>query len=178
MRIIAGKHKGRRLAAPNTSAVRPTTDRVRESLFAILGDLTDATVIDGYAGSGALGCEALSRGARKVWFFDRSRAAIDRVRQNVETIDEMDRAQIVNDSFARALLSMDEEVDLVFLDPPYGSDQPAIALGALAEHERIGPGCLIVLEQDRRDELPEHPAFELDETRVYGDTRLAFLYRR
>ena len=174
MRIIAGKHRGRRLFTPKTGAIRPTTDRVRESLFSILGDLTDAIVVDGYAGTGALGCESLSRGARTVYFFDKAREAIDLITRNVELIGEAEHAVIVGRSFLTAMAGVHEPVDLVFLDPPYGSTEPAEALDLLADHPHITAGCLIVLEQDVRDSVPEVDRFTLDDQRTYGDTRLSF----
>lgn len=178
MRIIAGKHRGRRLATPKGDAIRPTTDRIRESLFSILGDLHDAVVIDGYAGTGALGCEALSRGAKKVWFFDTSRAAVELVRQNVEAIGEEEATVLRQANFAEGLVLVDEPVDLVFLDPPYGTGEPQLALEALAKSSAVGTGARVVLEQARGDELPTHDDFLLTDTRTYGTTRLSFFDRR
>jgi 16S rRNA (guanine966-N2)-methyltransferase len=178
MRIIAGKHGGRVLATPRGGAIRPTPGVVRESLFAILGDVTDIVMIDGYAGTGAIGCEAISRGAGEVWFFDPSTRAIDLVRENLEMLGELDRGHVIQKALARALVSVDRDVDFVFLDPPYGSDQPALALEALAAADCIRSGCLIVLEQDSGDDRPDHDAFELDETRTYGNTKLTFYYRK
>ena len=136
MRVIAGKHRGRRLATLKGDAIRPTTDRVRESLFSILGSLHDLVVIDGYAGTGALGCEALSRGASRVWFFDSSRQATDLVAENLATLGETESARVITGTFTLALRSLVEEeetegIDVVFLDPPYGSSEPVAALSAL-----------------------------------------------
>lgn len=174
MRIIAGKHRGRQLASPKDDAIRPTTDRVRESLFSIIGNLHDAVVIDGFAGTGALGCEALSRGARKVWFFDPSRAAVELVRSNLEMIGEQDAAVVVQSRFAAALDRVDEDIDIVFLDPPYGSPEPAAALDALALSSRVRARALVILEQDKADEVPQNHAFEIEDQRVYGTTRITF----
>lgn len=177
MRIIAGKHRGRRLASPSNDKIRPTTDRVRESLFSILGPLQDFIVVDGYAGTGALGLEAISRGARKVWFFDVSRDALELVNTNLETLGEQDTALVASGRFVRLLELVDESIDVVFLDPPYGSDEPRIALEALAACEQVSRDTMIVLEQDVRDELPGIDAFEAYDERRYGDTRITFLYR-
>lgn len=178
MRIIAGKHRGRRIAGPRSNAIRPTIDRVRESLFAILGDLQDTVVVDGYAGTGALGLEALSRGARKAFFFDRSREGITLVRENVEVLGESSNATVVQGAFASSLGQLTEEVDVVFLDPPYGSGELPLALDALSGSPHIPAQCLVVIEQEEREEPVEHPAFEFDESRKYGNTRITLLYRR
>ena len=177
MRIIAGKHKGHRLAKPKSDAVRPTTDRVRESLFAVIGDLSDAVVVDAYAGTGALGCESISRGAAHVFFFDASRRSIDVVTENLERIGESDRATVTQGAFTKSLHAIDRDVDVIFLDPPYGSDEPQLALAALAANDHVRENCLVVVEQDIRDDLPTHDAFEFDESRQYGDTRISFFYR-
>ena len=178
MRIIAGRHRGRRLTTPKGDAVRPTTDRVRESLFAIIGALDDTVVVDAYAGSGALGCEALSRGASHAFFFDRSSRSIEAIRRNIQMIDEADRATITAGDFTRSLDVLDRRVDVVFVDPPYGSDEPAAALTALASSDYVQRDCLVVVEQDVRDDRPAHPDFEFDETRTFGDTAISFFYRR
>lgn len=178
MRIIAGKHRGRRIGAPRSNAIRPTIDRVRESLFAILGDLHDAVVVDGYAGTGALGLEALSRGARRAFFFDRSRDAITLVRENLELLGESKNATVVQGAFVSSLGQLTEEVDIVFLDPPYGSGELPGALDALSASPHIRADCLVVVEQEDREEAVEHPAFEFDEARKYGNTRITLLYRR
>ena len=178
MRIIAGKHRGRRLATPKDEAIRPTTDRIRESLFSILGDLHDSVIVDAYAGTGALGCESLSRGARKVWFFDTSAKAITLVRENLATVGEEEAARVITGKFSKCVDQIDDDVDIVFLDPPYGSTEPALALCALAASSRARAGTLVILEQQRGDDLPEHDAFELDDQRTYGITRLTFLLKK
>ncbi len=177
MRIIAGKHKGLRLASPADDRVRPTTDRVRESLFAILGDFHDAIVVDGFAGTGALGCEALSRGAAICYFFDRAHSSIRIVEENVERIGALQRAPIYKVSFDRGLELLEDDPDLVFLDPPYGTDLAQSALAAMAESDRITAGAMAIVEQYSSDEPVQHAAFELEDERFFGDTRIRFLRR-
>lgn len=177
MRIIAGHHRGRRLAAPRTDAIRPTTDRIRESLFSIVGDLHDAVVVDGYAGTGALGCEAISRGARRVFFFDPAREAITLISDNVSRVDGADRAVITRGRFTDRIELVDEPIDVVFLDPPYGSSEISSALATLATCDVVDRDTLIVVEQDARDEPPAHDAFDVIDDRRYGGTRLLFLRR-
>ncbi len=176
MRIIAGIHRGRRLASPSgqSRAIRPTTDRVRESLFSILGDLHGAIVVDGFAGTGAFGCEAISRGAEHVWFFDVSRQAIALVRENLARIGEEDRATVITGAFADRLSLVDRTVDLVFLDPPYGSGEAKTALAAISRSDRVDADTLLVLEQHVDDPLPSPDEASIHDERTYGDTRLVF----
>jgi 16S rRNA (guanine966-N2)-methyltransferase len=177
MRIIAGYARGRRLVTPSNDSVRPTTDRVRESLFSILGDLEDAKVVDGFAGSGALGCEALSRGAARCAFFDPSTQSIELVRENLKRIDAAHLAAVSRLPFTQGLARLDFDPDLVFLDPPYHTPLAQQALDALAASPRITPGALVVIEQDIGDTPASHDAFDLDDERIYGRTRLRFLRR-
>jgi 16S rRNA (guanine966-N2)-methyltransferase len=177
MRIIAGHARGRRLLAPSDDSVRPTTDRIRESLFSILGDLEGVSVVDGFAGSGALGCEALSRGASRCDFFDLSSKSIELVTENVRRIDAASQAHISRCAFTQGLANLSHEPDLIFLDPPYSTPLAQQALDALASSPRITPGALVVVEQEIDDTLATHPRFELDDERVYGRTRLRLLRR-
>lgn len=177
MRIIAGHARGRRLLAPADDSVRPTTDRIRESLFSILGDLEGVSVVDGFAGSGALGCEALSRGASRCDFFDLSSKSVELVTENVRRIDASDSAHISRCAFTQGLATLSHDPDLVFIDPPYHTPLAQQALDALAASPRITPGALIVVEQDIDDAPALHDRFELDDERVYGRTRLRLLRR-
>jgi 16S rRNA (guanine966-N2)-methyltransferase len=177
MRIIAGHARGRRLLTPEDDSVRPTTDRIRESLFSILGDIEGVSVLDGFAGSGALGCEALSRGAKRCDFFDLSSKSVQLVSENLKRIDATDTARVSRCAFVSGLSSLTYDPDLVFIDPPYHTPLAQEAVDALAASPRITPGALVVVEQDIDDAPVEHPSFELDDERVYGRTRLRFLRR-
>jgi 16S rRNA (guanine966-N2)-methyltransferase len=167
VRVIAGQFGGRRLTTPKGAATRPTADRVREALFSALGDLTGATVLDLFAGSGALGIEALSRGARSAVFVERAAPALAALRSNLADLGitaEVHRAD------ARAFLRNASEAgrtyDLVFLDPPY---REAERLGPELDLARVtGAGGRIVTESDRRSPL----AIDLPTSfeRRYGDT--------
>ena len=170
MRVIAGAYGGRRLQAPPGRGTRPTSDRVREALFSILGArVEDAAVLDLFAGSGALGLEALSRGATSATFVDSAPAAIRVLRANLETLGAA--AEIVRADAPRWLSAARGEArqySLVFLDPPYGR---AGELGAVLSDALPGvlaPEALVVTESDRRAPLTlTMPA--IDERR-YGDT--------
>ena len=169
MRVVAGEFKGRRLAAPRGARTRPTADRVREALFSMLGDVSGARVLDLYAGSGALGIEALSRGAESAVFVERDRAALAALERNLEATGA--RGEVRRQDVARFLARPEGTFDLVFCDPPYDG-APAVA-GALAEALPgiTGEDARIVTESDKRNPLllPLPLAVE----RTYGDTRIA-----
>ncbi len=170
MRVVAGLYGGRRLVAPAGSATRPTSDRVREALFSVLGtSVQGARVLDLYAGSGALGIEALSRGAASAVFVDHAPKAIAAIRAN---LDALGIEAAVHRMEARAALrpppTAAAAYDLVFLDPPY---RRAAGLGQeLSEALSVvlAAGARVVSESDRRD--PLQLAFPLADERRYGDT--------
>jgi 16S rRNA (guanine966-N2)-methyltransferase len=172
MRVVAGRYRGRTLKAPRGRDVRPTADRVREALFSILGDVDGLDVLDLFAGSGALGIEALSRGAARTVFVERAPAAIASLRSNLEALG-VDRARgeprpLDVRTALRAADSRAEKYDLVFVDPPY---RQAAALGpALSASIAavLAPGGRVVGESDRRAPLDLELAV-VDERR-YGDT--------
>jgi 16S rRNA (guanine966-N2)-methyltransferase len=172
VRIVAGVHGGRRIAAPPGDTTRPTSDRVREALFSILGPLHDARVLDLYAGSGALGLEALSRGASHAVLVEKDRRALTVLRANVEALGLGPQAAEVRAGdagrVARTALDDAEAYDLVFLDPPY---RLAAGLGAALGPVLAGllaPGARVVTESDRRD--PMGLELPLTQERRYGDT--------
>jgi len=136
MRIISGSARGLTLATPKDQRVRPTTDRVRESLFSILGNLHDLIVLDAFAGTGALGCEALSRGAAFCYFFDPSKDSITLVKENLSRVKATDRASTQQRPMTQALPTITQHtLDLVFLDPPYHT---TLAHEALPNKPRAG----------------------------------------
>jgi 16S rRNA (guanine966-N2)-methyltransferase len=170
MRIIAGELKGRRLRMPGGAPTRPTADRVREALFSMLADVSGAHVLDLFAGSGALGIEALSRGAAAAVFVESDARAAATIRANLESLGL--EGTVVRRDVARFLSDPSREAyDLVFCDPPYDSG-PRIA-GQLAERlpAMLAEGARIVTESDKRRPL-ELP-FPLLRERTYGDTRIA-----
>jgi len=175
MRIISGSARGRRLATPKDKRVRPTVDRVRESLFSILSDVRDLHVLDGFAGTGALGCEALSRGAASCFFVDAHPASIALVRENVSRVGADDRATIRRGPLHKTIPSITQSFDLIFLDPPYS--KPELVKGAfdaLALAACVHPETELVLEQEIDDALPTTSSFTCDDARTYGRTRLTF----
>jgi len=156
MRIIAGAYKGRRLSPPADRSVRPTPDRVKEALFSILGDhVEDAVVLDLFAGSGNLGLEALSRGARKCYFGDSSRDSIRLIHGNVAHCKAESLSHIIQGDYRNVLAQIREKVDLVFVDPPYRDQLWENVLGILSEKELLNPDGLVVLEHPREVEFPQ-----------------------
>jgi 16S rRNA (guanine966-N2)-methyltransferase len=169
VRVVAGQFRGRRLAAPRGVRTRPTADRVREALFSMLGDVTGARVLDLYAGSGALGIEALSRGAGSAVFVERDTRPADVIDRNLSSLGLDER--VVRQDALRFLARGEGMFDLVFCDPPYDS-APRLA-GALAERlpALTSETARIVTESDKR--MPLELPFPLLTERTYGDTRIA-----
>jgi 16S rRNA (guanine966-N2)-methyltransferase len=174
MRIVAGAFRGRELAAPRSDRIRPTSDRLRETMFNILAHAYDdpvaeARVIDLFAGTGALGLEALSRGARHALFVDDGAEARGLIRANIEALGLAGRARVL-EADAVAALRGPGEYDLVFLDPPYaaaGSLEGPLARGLPG---LLAAGARVVSESDRR--APFELGLPLTRERRYGDTMI------
>ena len=181
-RIISGEAGGRRLAVPSGTATRPTSDRVREGIFSRLEHLdalTDAVVLDLYAGSGALGLEAASRGARLVTLVDQDRAAVTAARRNVAELGWRDRVTVRADTVERTLMAgpPGSAATLVFLDPPYDIADGRLAdvLALLVTHRWLGADALVVVERSARSAPPQWPeGWEDAGDRRYGETRVWF----
>jgi 16S rRNA (guanine966-N2)-methyltransferase len=178
MRITGGVLRGRTLRAPREGA-RPTADRVREALFARI-DPEDAAVLDLYAGSGALGIEALSRGAASAVFVERAPRCARVLRENLAALGLDARAEVVVADAPRALGRLAREgrrFDLVLVDPPYASEEAVRALGALARSELLPKGAMVVVESSRRRPPPVVAGLEVEDERRYGDTLVTRLRR-
>jgi 16S rRNA (guanine966-N2)-methyltransferase len=171
MRIVAGEYGGRRLKAPPGLDTRPTADRVREALFSILGSVDGLRVADLYAGSGALGIEALSRGASTAVFVESSRAAADVIEQNLETLGATGGELVRRDVLAWLRSAEAHAFDLVFCDPPY--DAAARIAQPLSDllPRVAAPQALIVTESSKRNPLVLD--LPLTDERTYSDTRIA-----
>jgi len=178
VRIIAGSFGGRPLVAPRGCATRPTADRVREALFSILGDVAALDVLDLFAGSGAFGLEALSRGAATATFVESAHPALVALRANVAALAVDDRTTLVATDVDAGLARLARDgrrYGLVFLDPPYAAGVGDMTLGALVTRGLLVPGAWVVLEHSSRDAAPAAPAmlpsrFE----RTYGAAALSF----
>lgn len=183
MRIIAGQFRGIALASVGKgdagAHLRPTTDRVRESLFNVLmggkfGDpISDMRVLDLFAGTGALGLEALSRGAEEVCFVDDGRKSQNLLRQNIQITRSKAQTKVVARDATRLTANTDAPFDLIFLDPPYGKNMGIRALETAKAGGWIAPEALIVFEENTPQNAPD--GFELLDHRKYGDTHVTFL---
>ena len=177
MRIIGGEFKGRVLA-PVKGRTRPTAARVREAIFSILGGaVLQAQVLDLFAGTGALGIEALSRGAQRAVFVEDHPEALKALGRNLEALGLQERSRVLPLPVAaalRKLAALGERFDLVFLDPPYGGGAAGAVVGALGESSLLLPEVLVVAEYSRREALPESAGvLALQTLRRYGDTQVA-----
>jgi len=191
MRIVAGRHRGRAIAAPADDSVRPTSDRVRENIFNILThgrlsaegwSLEGATVLDAFAGSAALGLEALSRGAADAVFLDTDLAALECARRNVKALGEephsvLVQADAIHPPMPAKVRGHPRPRSLVFLDPPYNSGLAGAALAALEAADWLAPGALAIVELGRGESFAMPPGFTLADERRYGRTRILFLRR-
>ncbi|MEM1102847.1 MAG: 16S rRNA (guanine(966)-N(2))-methyltransferase RsmD [Pseudomonadota bacterium] len=183
MRIVGGAHRGRRIAAPKGDVARPTTDRVREALFNLLehgqgAALDGARVIDLFAGSGALGFEALSRGAAFVLFVETSAASRGAIRQTIDDWGAFGETRIHRrDACALGTkpAGLGARFDVAFLDPPYGQGLVEPALAALASGAWLSAGATIAVERPSREPETQAARYLLRDARAYGDTRIDIL---
>lgn len=184
MRIIGGSARGRRLLTPKNDRIRPTADRVKESLFNILavlaGNFSGFRVLDVFAGTGNLGIEALSRGAAEAVFIDENREAVLLVKKNLELAGFADRGKVLPKEALAALKSLektDGPFSLVFLDPPYSKGLSGQVLEFLASSALIDENSVIVVETASKEELPETiSSLRQFDRRVYGDTAIVFFH--
>jgi 16S rRNA (guanine966-N2)-methyltransferase len=176
MRIIAGEWRGRKLVTPEGLVTRPTADRVREALFSMLssrlGTFEELRVADLYAGSGALGLEALSRGAAFAYFVDQDSRAASAIRANAEALGAAERAQILTRSAAS--LPPQRPFDLIFADPPYSPGSGTAALAAIVASGWASPGAWIAIETERGERV-EPNGCAIDSERDISRARITFL---
>lgn len=184
IKVIGGKHRGRSIETPEGMTTRPTSNRARESLFNVLmhanwhedgtSPLVDARVLDAFAGSGALGIEALSRGAAHATFLDNDATAIRLIGGNLRKIGEAANAKVIRGDATRPPPSR-EPCDLAFLDPPYRSGLAAPALTALAEAGWLKPGAVATIELANTEDIVPPPGFEAIDERRYGAAKIVIL---
>jgi len=179
VRVVAGRLGGRKLRAPRGDSTRPTADRVKEALFSILGPIDGARALDLFAGTGALGIEAISRGAAHAVLVEGSAAVVAVIRANLEDLSITDEATVVTGTIPRVLPRVGAlgPFDIVFADPPYASLAVAIgALATLAASRAVTEHAIAVLEHAARDE-PEAEGWAVEKRRQFGDTALTILVR-
>lgn len=176
MRIIAGDWRGRPLVAPKGDTTRPTADRTREALFSMLasrvGSFEDLAVADLFAGSGALGLEALSRGAASCLFVEQDKAALDALKINIAKLGA--KGAEVRATSALALGPAVKPLDLILMDPPYGTGAGVVALDKLGRLGWVGPATWISIETAKQEEI-DLAGFTIDTSRVHGKARITLL---
>ena len=183
MRVISGLARGTKLKTIESDTTRPTLDRVKESLFNILQNKIKGTVVlDLFAGSGALGIEALSRGAVKAYFCDKNPEAVKVIKENLIKTRLLDKAIVFNKDYLEAIRKIKEELSIVFLDPPYKLDLAVKAINELLKNNLLTNDSLIIVETDEieRDlkEINQLENIEIVDTRKYGRANLVLLKRK
>jgi len=180
MRVIAGKYRSRIIKMPKGVNVRPTKDRIREALFGIIGEFVcGATVLDAFAGSGAFGIEALSRGAKRVVFLDKDKRCIETIKENLKNLDiKTEAVSIIRMDVFKAFYVLEqkkEKFDIVLFDPPYHKEMAKKSLIKLECHDIVSNYCIIIIEHHKNDALPkELNTITSYRTVRYGDICLTF----
>ncbi len=180
MRVISGKSRGTKINTIESITTRPTLDRVKESLFNIIqNNIKDKIVLDLFAGSGALGIESLSRGAQKAYFCDSNKEAIRVIKQNLTKTKLAEKSKIYNEDFIKCLNTINEKIDIVFLDPPYKLDLAVKAVKEILRNKLLNDNGIIIIETDEinRDlkELEELESISITDKRKYGRANLIFI---
>ena len=176
MKIISGKYKGRNIEGHNLDGTRPTMERVKESLFAIIQNYLDgAVVLDLFSGSGNLGIEALSEGASFAYLVDYNKKASDTIKRNLNTLGIKD-AEVINLDYKKALNYLkDKKIDLIFLDPPYKTDFIEQSIKLIDEYNILSNEGLIICENDSLDKIVYPDNYEVVKDRKYGDKWVVIL---
>lgn len=180
MRVIAGLHKGRRLETPDSKLIRPTSDKVKGAIFNALQsrkDLTDLHVIDGFCGTGALGIEALSRGAAYCTFIDKSHKSLSLTRHNLSLLDLAPQSSLMRCDITKIKTAAADysPAELLLLDPPYAQDFLGRSLVRLIDGGWLKSGCLCVCETAKNfvcTDIP--PSLKKEDEKIYGDTKIEF----
>ena len=180
MRIISGKARGTKLYTLDGTATRPTLDRVKESLFNIIqNDIEDSTVLDLFSGSGAIGLEFLSRGAKRAVLCDSSKDAIKIIKQNVQKTHFEEKVEVYNMEFTKLVERLqNQKFDIIYIDPPYATDFIKISLEKIIEYELVNENTKIIVETDDETRILnqiEKMDVEITDKRKYGRATIIFL---
>lgn len=182
MRIISGKARGTKLNTLAGEQTRPTLDRVKESIFNIIqNEIEDTIFVDLFSGSGAIGLEALSRGAKKAILCDKSKEAIDIIKSNVEKTHFTEKAEIINTDFEKCIKNIKGQIDIIYIDPPYQTDYILKTLEILEKSNIINKETKIILETDNEERILKeikHLKFEIVDKRKYGIANIIFLKKQ
>lgn len=181
LRVISGTARGKKLISPKDERVRPTLDRVKENIFNILGNMRDKKILDLFSGSGALGIEALSRGAKICYFCDLDKESVKLTKQNLKATRLEEKGVVVNDdaiNFISKLYTKKEKFDYIFLDPPYADGLVARVLEQLQKYDIMQNNGILIIETDKEELLDDEFGFEKIKERVYSKTRISFFSKR
>lgn len=181
MRVIAGMAKGRRLATPKSDKIRPVLDQVKEAVFNILFDVNNLSVLDLFAGTGAMGIEALSRGARYCCFVDNSKEAIRLIGKNIDLCQMAERSYALQMTIGKALALLETQqkrFDLVFVDPPYEKHLVNKTLRRLVLSPALTAEAIVMVEHHPKEPIDETLGLSLTSQRKYGQTRVSFLQKQ
>ena len=178
MRVISGSVRGLKLNTPTNNDIRPTTDRVKEAMFNVIAsEIYDSIVFDMFSGSGALGIEALSRGAKKSYFCDKNRQSIEVLKKNIEKTRFEDRSNVTVGDYKVAIDMLKKNnirCNLIFVDPPYYEGYFEEVLKSIVENEILEDDGVIVVEHDAKTDIPEIFGLEKFKEKKYGITKLSF----
>lgn len=182
MRIIGGKARGTKLYTLEGKTTRPTLDRVKESIFNIIqNDILDSVFLDLFSGSGAIGLEAISRGAKKAILCDKSKDAINIIRKNIEKTHFLEQAEVYNLDFEQCLKKLKENIDIIYIDPPYQTNYIQKSLEILQSSHFITEKTKIILETDDEERIQneiKNLKFEMTDKRKYGIAHIIFSQKR
>lgn len=179
MRVISGTARGTVLFCPETDGLRPTTDRVKENIFNLIQfEVSKRRVLDLFAGSGAMGIEALSRGAQYCVFCDSGKEALSAVKTNVKKTRMEDRCTVLADDFENAISRLSDKFSLVFLDPPYHKGYIGTAVKKLEAKKLLSDDAIIVAETDGDEEPGEYESFEIRTVRKYGRIKITVYQKK
>lgn len=180
MRVISGKSRGTKIKTIESDSTRPTLDRVKESLFNIIqNEIKDKVVLDLFAGSGALGIEALSRGAKRAYFCDKNIEAIKVIKQNLEKTKLTEVSKVIYGDYKKCITELSEQMDIIFIDPPYKDDLAITSIKLIIEMNILKDNGIIIIETDevKRDkqELEKIKGIGITDERKYGRASLIFI---
>lgn len=176
MRVISGIRRGKKLLEFEGEDIRPTTDRVKEAIFNLIqGRWENAVVFDAFSGTGSLGIEALSRGARYAVFTDIDKRSYDLIKQNVQGCDFQDKCEVVNTSACSYLEKTDKQFDLLFVDPPYNKGLVTPLLEVVLRRKLVSPEGSIVIERDGYEDAFDASGYQVEKERKYGRTVITVL---
>lgn len=179
MRVISGSRRGTVLFSPDTEKTRPTTDRVKENIYNLIQfNIAGSVVLDLFSGSGAMGIEALSRGAAECVFVDSDKNAINIIKKNIDKTGFNDKSQIFRMPFDEYLLKSDKKFDLIFLDPPYHKGLTDEALKLIVRYNLFSDKVLFVLESDYDESVVLPPVFEAVKEKLYGRVKVVLAERK